>query len=129
MLDQINFNFSFSGLKTATKNLVDSNVYDIPSICCEFENAVCDVLITKTMRAIKKYNAKSLLLGGGVSANNQLRTRFTNDCVSENLTLFIPPISLCGDNAAYIAGAAFFMKDLQQMPINASPSLGIMDLF
>ena len=88
-------------------------------ICAAFEDAVVDVLTTKTMRAVLEYNPKSLILAGGVAANKQLRTilltkvdEYNNHLfdVSNNsrLNLLIPPINLCGDNAAMIGLAAFF---------------------
>jgi N6-L-threonylcarbamoyladenine synthase len=128
MINEDNFDFSFSGLKTAVKRLVENNNYPVEVVSCEFENAVCDVLIEKTIRALKKYKAKTLLLGGGVAANKQLRTRLQKEAENIGISFFVPPIDLCTDNAVYIAGAAYFnnkAKDLGN--IVAKPSLGIMD--
>lgn len=119
------FDFSFSGLKTAVKRIVEHKEYDLESLACEFEAAAVDVLVEKTKKAAKKYNVKSVLLGGGVAANMQLRTRLQNDL--ENV--HIPPISLCTDNAIYIASAAYFNRVEKPIDeITANPSLGIMDL-
>jgi N6-L-threonylcarbamoyladenine synthase len=116
MLKSNNFNFSFSGIKTAvlyatkknSENLDDKNY--IAEMCQEFQTAVTDVLVSKTIRAAKKYNPKIILLAGGVSANVYLRKRLEL-AVKENLEntscLFPePPYSL--DNAAMIAMAGYF---------------------
>jgi len=128
MINEDNFDFSFSGLKTAVKRMVENNNYPVEVVSCEFENAVCDVLVEKTIRALKKYGAKTLLLGGGVAANKQLRTRLQKESENIGVAFYVPPIDLCTDNAVYIAGAAYFnnkAKDLGN--IIAKPSLGIMD--
>ena len=128
MLNQDNFDFSFSGLKTAVKRLVEKEKYLVNVVACEFENAVVDVLVAKTVKAIKKFSPKSVLLGGGVSANTQLRTRMNLEAKKLGVALHIPPPNLCTDNAVYIASAAFFNNnpsDISKISIN--PSLGIMD--
>lgn len=145
MINDDSFDFSFSGLKTAVKRFVEKegSALDVSSLACEFENAVVDVLLEKTVRAVKKYEAKSLLVGGGVSANKQLRSRLEIEAEKNNFKLFIPPIDLCTDNAVYIAGAAYFMTKVQKenrpqknysiyspeiwQNIKPNPSLGIMD--
>ena len=128
------YDFSFSGLKTAVVRLVDSlSMGGVPVevIACEFENAVVDVLVHKTMRAVKDYNVPTLLLAGGVAANIQLRTRLKNECEELGVRFFVPPLKLCSDNAIYIASAAYFNQGGSDRPlseINADPSLGVMDL-
>ncbi|EKD96281.1 MAG: hypothetical protein ACD_24C00110G0001 [uncultured bacterium] len=128
------YDFSFSGLKTAVVRLVDSlSMGGVPVevIACEFENAVVDVLVHKTMRAVKDYNVPTLLLAGGVAANIQLRTRLKNECEELGVRFFVPPLRLCSDNAIYIASAAYFNQgDVNRSlsEINADPSLGVMDL-
>ena len=129
MLDQDNFDLSFSGLKTAAKRLIESNRFPVDSVAREFEEAVGDVVITKTIRAAQKFNCKQILVGGGVSANQYLRTRITAEALEKNVEVLVPPLDLCTDNAVYIASAAFFNynpKPFKQ--IVANPSLGIMDL-
>jgi len=105
------FNFSFSGLKTAvlqavlnikeTRNLT---MLDKKEICSAFEDAVVDVLTTKTLRAVQKHKVKAVVLAGGVSANQQLRKILKSkiDDLGGNVKLYIPPLSLCGDNAGMI---------------------------
>ena len=72
------------------------------------QDAVIDVITKKAMRAVEKYNAKSLLLGGGVAANQTLQERFNVICSQFSVNFFAPPRSLCTDNAAKIACAAYF---------------------
>ena len=146
------YDFSFSGLKTAVARLANSfensksfeSVKDVKNykgsevpdgvpvevIACEFENAVVDVLVHKAMRAVKEYNVPTLLLAGGVAANTQLRTRLKNECEELGVGFFVPPLRLCSDNAIYIASAAYFNQTASNKPlsdINANPSLGVMD--
>ncbi len=130
MVDQDNFDFSFSGLKTATKRLIENESFPVEVVAREFEDAVVEVLIKKTMKAVKKYGVKSVLLGGGVSANTFLRERIKNECDKLGVKSFVPPLRLCTDNAVYIASAAYFMYASEQYDfknIQPDPSLGIMD--
>lgn len=122
MINSDDFNFSFSGLKTAV--LYKTQELDklktkkfIPIICKEVQQAIIDVLITKTVKAAKRFKAKSIILGGGVAANQELRKQFTK-VVKEKLFnsyLFLPDPSLCTDNAAMIAAAGYFkLKKISQ---------------
>ena len=110
-----NYDFSFSGLKTAVLYLVrdlEKQHADItklrPVIAKEFQDAVVDVLVSKTMRAAKEHKVKSIILGGGVAANKALRKNLAN-AISEELPdskFYIPDSSITGDNALMIAAAA-----------------------
>ncbi len=129
MLDQDNFDFSFSGLKTAVKLVVESNKYPADSVAREFETALADVVVAKTLKAALKFNCKQILMGGGVSANKYLRTRLINEAKEKGITVLMPDFDLCTDNAIYIASAAYFgNKPKTFSEVNADPSLGIMDL-
>jgi len=133
MISEDNFDFSFSGLKTAVRRLVEKNDYPVEVVSCEFENAVCDVLVEKTIRAVKKFGARTLLLGGGVAANKQLRTRLQKESENIEVKFYVPSVELCGDNAIYIGSAAYFVTDIRSDAkkldeINVNPSLGIMDV-
>jgi N6-L-threonylcarbamoyladenine synthase len=136
LMDAKGFDFSFSGLKTAVKYLIEREHPEINIVSCEFENAVCDVLVNKCIKAAKQYNVKSILLGGGVSANTQLRTRLKMEADNIGVKLFVPPLRLTGDNAVYIASSAYFSiaGDLSNLKIKdlsaviPEPSLGIMGL-
>jgi N6-L-threonylcarbamoyladenine synthase len=122
------YDFSFSVLKTAVKRIVEKEKYELDSLANEFETAIVDVLVYKTIRAVRENRVKSILLGGGVAANKQLRERLQERASRIGVKLHIPPINLCADNAVYIAGAAYFNQVKKEWSeIQPSPSLGIMD--
>ncbi|MBW6441745.1 tRNA (adenosine(37)-N6)-threonylcarbamoyltransferase complex transferase subunit TsaD, partial [Patescibacteria group bacterium] len=135
MIDQDNFDFSFSGLKTATKRLIENEKHSIEVVAREFEDAIVDVLVSKTMKAVEKYKVKAVLLGGGVSANSHLRESIKKECEDMGVSCFVPPLRLCTDNAITTASAAYFMYASEQekyrnfdfKDIQPDPSLGIMD--
>jgi N6-L-threonylcarbamoyladenine synthase len=128
MLDKDNYDFSFSGLKTATKRIVEKGEFPVEVVACEFEAAVVDVLVAKTVKATKNFNARSILLGGGVAANNPLRARLKKESESLGIKLFLPEIRLCGDNASTVASAAFFNnKPTAFADLTPKPSLTIAD--
>ncbi len=116
MLNSGNFDFSFSGLKTAVlyetqkhpDKLKDENY--INAVCREFQEAVSEVLIKKTLKAIEQFQPQSILLAGGVSANSHLRENLGKNLTEKfpGINYFIPDLSLTGDNAAMIAVAAHF---------------------
>ena len=114
MLHSKDFDFSFSGLKTAVLYLAkklneeSGELSDEAraNIAREFEDAVTDVLVGKTIRAAEEHGAQTILIGGGVSANKRLRERLTEKVASSlSATLYIPPLSLSTDNALMIAVA------------------------
>jgi N6-L-threonylcarbamoyladenine synthase len=116
MMKSNNYNFSFSGLKTAVLYLTRRNeklLQDktfIRELCHEFQNSVIEVLVSKTIRAAKEFRPKTIMLAGGVSANQALREEMGNTVTEElNNTSFISPeIKYTGDNAAMIAAAAYY---------------------
>jgi len=104
------WNFSFSGLKTAVLRDVRQRQQfqtslPVADIAAGFQAAVVDVLVSKTMQAAKEFKVKSVLVAGGVSANRALRQSFQ---LRVSTALHIPPLSLCTDNAAMIAGAGYY---------------------
>ena len=104
------WDFSFSGLKTAVMREVrqmDTSTKPLPvaDLAASFQAAVVDVLVSKTIKAAKEFTAKNILIAGGVSANRALRHSIQ---IRATCPLHIPPIWLCTDNAAMIAGAAYF---------------------
>jgi len=109
MINTPDFDFSFSGLKTAVVNKLKLEVgrWAVEDVAASFQKAVADVLVTKTIKAAQKYRVKSVLLAGGVAANTCLREKF-RICAGNSFNIFIPPVSVCTDNAAPIASAAFF---------------------
>lgn len=113
-LDDDTYNFSFSGIKSAVINLVHNekqrgNEIIKENLACSFQNVVVDVLTKKTMKAVKEYNVKQLLLAGGVSANLGLRDKFKKLCEKERVELVVPKLKYCTDNAAMIGAAAYYM--------------------
>ena len=112
-LDDDSYNFSFSGIKSAVINLVHNetqreNVIRKEDIACSFQNRVVEILSKKTMKALKEYNVKNLIIAGGVSANSGIRNKFKELCEKEGINLTIPNIKYCTDNAAMIAAAGYF---------------------
>ncbi len=112
MLNSGDFDFSFSGLKTAVLYLLQKMPptqikKSTPAIAAEFQQAVIDVLAAKTISAAKKYNAKTIILAGGVAANEALRQELADQAAKLNLNFLVPKNSLCMDNAAMIALAAY----------------------
>lgn len=114
MFDSGDFNFSFSGLKTAVLYAVKSNpeiLSDeklIRETCFEFQEAVIDTLSHKTLNALEKFDAKTVLIAGGVSANKELRSRL-GEAIAKNFPgtdYHVPGIGYSVDNAAMIAAAA-----------------------
>jgi N6-L-threonylcarbamoyladenine synthase len=124
------FDFSFSGLKTAVLREVQKhaqlNDEITANICFSLQEAIFDILIKKTFKAAEKYHAKSILLGGGVAANQKLRDEFQSSIVNSKLSikLFVPSKSLCTDNAAMIAAAGFFNHgETNWKNVSANPEL------
>ena len=123
MLNDDSYDFSFSGIKTSVlykisdwrqkNNLSDNKPLPaeyVGKMSFAFEEAICDVLIAKTIRAAKKYHVNSIALAGGVAANYRLRTRL-EDNIKQSLTdtaFYMPKINYCMDNAAMIATTAYF---------------------
>ena len=134
MINEDNFDFSFSGLKTALLYLLKKNRQPLTIshkslIAHEVQEAITDVLVKKTFKAAEKYKVRSILIGGGVAANSRLREKF-NGAMKQwgNRTMkpFIPDKKLCTDNATIIASTAFFnYKPTPWSKIKLYPSLEI----
>jgi N6-L-threonylcarbamoyladenine synthase len=110
MINNKNYDFSFSGLKTA----VLYRMRDFPKtkpadICKAFQDAAVDVLVTKTMRAVKEFGARSVSLSGGVAANKSLRSALALTCKKHGRAFYMPNQNLCTDNAEMIGLAAAYM--------------------
>jgi len=114
MINTNDYDFSFSGLKTAILYLVKSlgNLSETQknNLCASIQDAIVDVLVTKTIRATKKYKVKSIILGGGVSANEMLTAQMKKETKKLKLNFYAPPRSLCTDNAQMIAVASYYLK-------------------
>ena len=127
------FDFSFSGLKTAVMNLVNNSAQkgeeiDIPVVCATVRQRVCDMLIDKTMKAAEKYGYKTVAVAGGVSANSELRTRLAKECEKRGIALYYPELRYCGDNAAMVGVQAYYEfsnGNLGDSSLNAAATLPI----
>jgi N6-L-threonylcarbamoyladenine synthase len=114
MLRDDNFDFSFSGLKTAVRTAVEERSPLTEEMKCiiarEFEDAVSDVLVAKTLRAVDEFGAQTIVVGGGVSANTHIRAQLKEALAQAGnpAALMIPPPELATDNAIMIAVAGYF---------------------
>lgn len=112
MLDQDNFDFSFSGLKTEVTRVFDkvksNSDFKLEDFTASFQQAVVDTLIGKSYKALKKYNLDTISIVGGVSANKKLREDFTRLGIKYNFKVFFPDLKLTTDNAAMIASVGYF---------------------
>jgi N6-L-threonylcarbamoyladenine synthase len=138
MLKEDNFDFSFSGLKSAFINTVHNaqqreQELSIEDLAASFQASVVEVLTTKTLRACKEFPVKQLVLAGGVAANKGLRTSLSEQMAQElpEVTFIVPPLHLCGDNAAMIGGAAFVEAQkghVADLSLNAEPGLSFLPM-
>ena len=132
MIDSKDFDFSFSGLKTAVANLLSTSEVNLNSsevkcnLAASIEQAIIDPLIKKTLAAAKKHGVNQLIVAGGVAANQELKKELQLKCEELEITLHIPSPKLCTDNAAMVASAAFFEKPITN-PLNlqANPNLSL----
>jgi N6-L-threonylcarbamoyladenine synthase len=121
------YDFSFSGLKTAVLYEINelkkkSTTLPVEDLAASFQAAVVDVLFDKTMQAARDYNAKEILVAGGVSANGALRQAFQSQT---EFKVHIPPFSLCTDNAAMIAAAGYYrfaLRHTSSLDIDVQPT-------
>ena len=130
MIDSSDFDFSFSGLKTAVlreiKTIKKLNNQIINDICASMQASIVDVLTSKTINAAQKYSAKSILLGGGVTANQTLSDKLKLYAIRHKLNaeIFVQQKSLCTDNGAMIAAYGYFNPKMVSFDkVNADPSL------
>ena len=133
MINSKNYNFSYSGLKTAVLYLIrDLNLKKIDEqtkadIVSSFQKSAIDVLVQKTMRAAKEFKVKSVLLSGGVSANKLLRSELQKNTTEAGIKYFQPPMEYTTDNATMIAIAGYFnhkqKTELSSVVMDANLSL------
>ena len=127
------YDFSFSGLKTAVINTVHNakqkgEEIDVPVLAATLLGKVCEILKTKTFLAAENLGYTKIVLAGGVSANSELRFVFETECKKRNFELYYPPLSLCGDNAAMVGAQAIFEYEkgnIADMSLNATATLPI----
>ena len=134
MLNQNNFNFSFSGLKTSVRyflqkefpNGVPENI--LPDICASVQEAISEVLTIKTLKSARKNDCKTIVIGGGVSANSRLRDMLTEKANKQSIRVILPNMEYCIDNAAmigFVAGKKLAESGAEQfsdLTFTASPN-------
>lgn len=132
-VDGYPYDFSFSGLKTAVVNYVHNNAQkgleiNKNDVAASFQEAVTDILSGRLMLAAQNYNETKIVAAGGVAANSGLRTRLVSECEKRGYKLYMPPLSLCGDNGAMIASQGFYeykSGSVAGLDLNACASMEI----
>ena len=130
-LEEDSYDFSFSGLKSAVLNYLNKmamkqQTVEPRDVAASFQQAVIDVLVTKTMRAAQAEGLKTIVLAGGVAANSGLRQHLEEAAAAQGCTLYCPPLALCTDNAAMIGAAAHYKAlrgEFADWTLNAVPNL------
>ena len=127
-----NYNFSFSGIKSHVINLVHNATQrneeiNIPDLCASFQETVTDVLVYKSIKAIKEYNVKMFMIAGGVAANKGLRKKISEQITS--VRVVVPEFKYCTDNAAMIGIAGYYQyqkrKTDDDMSLNGKSRLDL----
>jgi N6-L-threonylcarbamoyladenine synthase len=129
MLNDGSYNFSFSGLKTSVLYFLRRNPHPcVEDVCAGFQEAVVDVLVGKTIRAAEDRHVKTVCVAGGVSINRRLREKLGVECARRGLQLLLAPAALCTDNAAMIAGLAYYQLSRtgpSDFSMEIAPSVGL----
>lgn len=124
------YDFSYSGLKTNIINMAHNmeqkgEKINIPDLCCSFQEVAIGMILEKSLRAVKEYDVKQVVLAGGVSANSYLRKEIVSRLDGSGIDVIIPPMWCCTDNAAMIAKVASRLYDEQvfaDLSISVDPS-------
>lgn len=124
MIGSDDYNFSFSGMKSAVINIIHnanqrSEEIDIKNLSASFQTAVVDILEYKSKNAIKEYNIKQFILAGGVAGNSELRSRMTSLAEKLNVEILIPKMEYCSDNAAMMGavGYYYYLNNIFENPL------------
>ena len=128
------YDMSFSGLKTATLNLIHhaeqiGETLDINSLCASFCGAVSDTLVPRVIMAMEQTGYKKLAVAGGVAANSRIRKDILSAAEKMGAEVFLPPLSLCGDNAAMIGAQGYYeylAGNVSDMKLNAFATKSIL---
>lgn len=130
-LEKGSMDFSFSGIKTGVLNYVNSEKQagreiSVPDVAAAFQEAVLEVIVTKTVRAAVDMKMDRIVMAGGVAANSRLREMMEEACGSRGIRLLYPSPVLCTDNAAMIGCAAYYRYlegDFDDLTLDATPNL------
>jgi len=128
------YNMSFSGLKTAALNLIHhaqqvGEELDIPSLCAAFTAAVSDTLVPRVVMALEETGCRKIAVAGGVAANSRIRADILAAAEKLGAQVYMPPLSLCGDNAAMIGAQAYYeyrAGNIADMSLNAYATKSIL---
>ena len=128
------YNMSFSGLKTAALNLIHhaeqvGEELDIPSLCAAFSAAVSDTLVPRVVMALKETGYRKIAVAGGVAANSRIRADILAAAEKLGAEVYMPPLSLCGDNGAMIGAQAYYeyqAGNVADMSLNAYATKSIL---
>lgn len=128
------YNMSFSGLKTAALNLIHhaeqvGEELDIPSLCASFSAAVSDTLVPRVALALKETGHRKIAIAGGVAANSRIRADILTMAEELGAEVYMPPLSLCGDNGAMIGSQAYYefkAGNVADMSLNAYATKSIL---
>ena len=128
------YDMSFSGLKTATLNLIHhaqqlGEELDVNSLCASFCRTVSDSLVSRVVMSLEQTGRKKLAVAGGVAANSRIRQDIINAAKKMDTEVFLPPLSLCGDNAAMIGSQAYYeylAGNVGDMKLNAYATKSIL---
>ncbi len=133
MLKEDNYDFSFSGLKSAVLNRINTaqmkgETINKEDLCASFRACICEILTQKTVRAAVEYGIETVSVCGGVACNSLLRRELADECAAKGLKLVVPAVEYCSDNAAMIVKAAhclYLKGDFADLTLNADPSLSL----
>lgn len=135
-IDNNTLDFSFSGLKSAVLNYINGckmkNIdYTLEDVACSFQNAVVEVLVGKTEKALLKTKIDTLAIGGGVACNSGLRDSITKMAEKNGVRAYLPQMKYCTDNAAMIAAVGYYEflnNNTKSLDLNAKSNLSIEDV-
>ena len=130
-LEDDSFDFSFSGIKSAVINYINTckmkNIdISVPDVAASFQQAIVEVVTVKTIKAAERLNINKIAIAGGVAANTKIREMLKKACDEKSFTLNYPKIHLCTDNAAMIAAAGYnkyIKNEFDELTLNAVPNL------
>ena len=130
MMDSGDFSFSFSGLKTSVRYLLPKlNDYRLEDLCASFQEAIVDVLVAKTLKAVASTGHECVAVSGGVSCNTRLRERFEAECAVLGIEVLFAEPAMCTDNAAmigFVGALKLARNEVSSVTVDIDPNLALM---